>query len=352
MTKRGEKNYVSARFIFQAFGSWFVAPLGFLIAQAIGQGANRYIYLYLLITSLTAGIGLFLNEILAPQETSRCDGGKLQSQPETLSLLLLICLLLGYFYIYDNRLIDSNKILPCLLAFASAASTWFSYKTSRLLCVSLMNNSLKMSKRFCLILGALPPLCSQIFIVTISMLGNHLNLITGSLLVCLCLSLPSFLQYLYARVYLIKFIVFHSANQKDLESALPGETVMIVLLLAFISCLGTVLKSSATNVFGSFANLAFIALNTFSTAAMIITKSRFLASSINESKHHKGSNRLGVYWLSASSLVISYFFTLMPVNNYVNLIVVVALILVGAVFTQLIIFCARNVNLAKAIYAL
>jgi len=351
MAKRSEKNYVSARFIFQAFGSWFVAPLGFLIAQVIGQGANKHIYLYLLITSLSAGIGLFLNEILAPQETRRRSGGKLESQPESLSLLLLICLLLGYFYVYDNRLADGNKILPCLLTFATAVSTWFSYKTSRLLCTSLMDHAFKVSKRFCLTLGALPALCSQIFIVTVSMLGKHLNLIAGSLIVCLWLLLPSLLVYLFARIYLIDCTASDYANQKDLERSFTGEAIIIVLLLAATSYLVTILKSSVANSFGAFSNLGFIALNILSTAVMVATKSRFMVSYLNTSESNKTFNRFSIYCLSVISLAITYFLMLTPFSDSMSLIAAVALILFGAGFTQLIIFYARRVNLARALFA-
>jgi hypothetical protein len=345
MTRKNGYRYFLSRFFFQIIGSWAIAPIGFLVAQALGQGANKYLYLYLIIASLSTGCGLFLNEILAPQNARLKRRSAWTTKSELACFSVMALLLFFYFIVLAE---GSGAKVPTLamvfLVFSSLVASWLSYSTSSLFCQALANESHKLPKRICLALGLLPPLVSQLFVVLISLAGSDISVPIGSILVGLTIFAPSSIQYLFAMSSLRgRSLGFSPAGMATI-TPFRYELFAILTTVLSISMATTLLKSHIAGSASSYSNLAFLALNITGTIAMVFAKSSFLIGSI-EGSSPDGTLRLLGYITSASLSILALGAHLLFPGLFGQFIASFVLIILLSICMQLLLRSARTLSL-------
>jgi hypothetical protein len=306
MIRNSGYRYFLSRFVFQVAGSWIIAPIGFLVAQALGQGANKYLYLYLTIVSLSTGCGLFLNEVLAPKNTYlKCRSEWITKSELACFSVLTLSLFFYFVFLSEGYGLKIPGLAIVFLVFSSLVSSWLSYGTSSSFCRALGNESYKLSKRVCLSLGLFPPLVSQLFVVLISLAGSDVSAPLGYILVCLTVFTPSLVQYLYAKAFLKEQPPNIVSTAISRISPFRFELFAVLTTILSMSIAVTLIKSRIAEAASSYSNLAFLALNAVATIAMISAKSYFLAGSIGGPSSDLALRLLGyIVSLSLSVLVI------------------------------------------------
>jgi hypothetical protein len=306
MIRNNGYRYFLSRFVFQVSGSWIIAPVGFLVAQALGQGANKYLYLYLSIVSLSTGCALFLNEVLAPKNTYLKCRSKWITKSELACFSVLTLSLFFYFvFLSEGYGLKIPGLAIIFIVFSSLVASWLSYGTSSSFCRALGNESCKLSKRVCLTLGLVPPLVSQLFIVLISLAGSDISAPLGYILVCLTIFTPSLVQYLYAKAFLKEQPPSIVSTGISKIATVRFELFAVLSTILSLSIAVTLVKSRIAEAASSYSNLAFLALNAVATIAMISAKSYFLAGSVGGSSSDLALRVPGyIVSLSLSALAI------------------------------------------------
>jgi hypothetical protein len=280
MTGTSGKRYILTRFFFQVFGSWAVAPIGFLVAQALGQGDNKYLYLYLTITSLSAGCGLFLNEILAPQNAFLKRSSLRVANSELACFLFLALSLLLYFSLLAEQTGSSVPSMALVfLVLTALFSSWLSYSTSTIFCRALADKSSNLPRRTCFVLGLVPPIITQLFVIFISFVGSDIPVALGVTLVGLTTFVPSLSQYLYARASLGGRLVGFALERSVMIEKFRHEVLWMLISISAISFSATLLKGHIAELSNAYSNLSFLALNIVGTIVMLYTKSSFFVGS-------------------------------------------------------------------------
>ncbi len=308
MSSQKSRTYFLSRFFAQIAGSWAITPIGFLLAQAMGQGSNQYLHLYLVLSSLTSGCGLFLNEILAPQgaclnvENSRfCKGEMICYAVSALSTSL-------YLILFAAKVpwVAFSTTAGIVLVLATLIALRLSYGSSLLFCRSLTSLGSVLPKRLCVVLGFLPPLVSQLFILMISLVGRDNLAAPGFALLVLIVLMPNLIQYIFAKFWVKGFGSDDCNLSQVMKPPFQGESLIVLLILTAASLTTTLLKSHLSSFAGSYSNLAFLAMNMLATVAMVFTKTSFLSRPLAIASI-ASDNRRAIY-LTASLLCLNAFF--------------------------------------------
>jgi|694.fasta_scaffold137902_3 hypothetical protein len=345
MTGTGSYRYFLSRFFLQACGSWAITPIGFLVAQALGQGANEYIYLYLTIASLSIGGSLILNEILAPQKLYliRRSSWITKSEFACFSLSTL-SILFYFFFLTEGIRIKVPGLAMVFLLSSSLAASWLSYGTSSLFCRALTNESFRLPKKMCLALGLLPTLASQLFVILISLADSRISVNIGYVLVGLTIFTPSFVQYIFVMASLSRYSARISSARTGLIKPFRYELIAILATASTISITTTLLKSRIADSANSYSNLAFLVLNIVATIAMISAKSSFLIGSPGVASSSI-LQRLLAYIISAGLSVLAHGAHLLLPSPFGGFIAYCAFIILLSICLQLLLRSTRSLSL-------
>lgn len=318
-----------------------ITPIGFLVAQALGQGDNEYIYLYLTIASLSIGCSLILNEILAPQKLYLKHRSSWITQSEFACFSLSTLSILFYFSLLaEGPSIKVPGLAMVFLLSSSLAATWLSYRTSSLFCRALANKSFRLPKKKCLALGLLPTLASQLFVILISLANSRISVNIGFGLVGLTIFAPSMVQYIFVAASLSRYLAETPSASIRLSKPFRYELIAILATASSLSVSITLLKSLISSSANSYSNLAFFVLNTIATIAMITTKSSFFIGSLGVASTST-LQRLLVYIISAGLSLLALGAHLLLPNPFGGYIAYCAFIILLSICLQLLLWSTR-----------
>ena len=336
--------YALEKLSWQVLGGWIITPIAFLVAQLVGQGNNKYITLYLVLSSASVGALLFLNEILSAQRAYLSSSTSILKRNECLvGLFQLISVGVSLSFAPDTLWVRSNPILVSILLLASLSSSLLCYD-----CSTRFNRYL-VSKSFCFrntdafSFGIIPQLVSQSFILFILFAGAELTGIQAITVLSILIVLPSLTLNIWLRSK-----VYHPAvreNFLQVRQPFRFEVVIVIISLLSLSASSTLLKAYVSYYINSWGNLMFIALNMLSTASMMLGKALFLSDSSASPAIIPPKIRLFLY-------ICILLLSILPIlrdnralaGNPVLVCSFILIVLVLSVFQQAVLFFSRHIR--------
>lgn len=250
----------------QFLSSWSLMPFALLLAQLTGVAQQpEFITSVLMIASIVP-IQIYLNEVFVPRAVRyRCGIGFAHAVEVFLGTLLLSCWLAWRLELSFG---------PFLLAVGFAQGyVWFSFFASRR--ILEYQADAVIGGRYSYVIGAIIPLTFLILVI-VDWLVNVLGLDAGGLMYLLIL-LPNMFQYLFVR------LCWGTGRDlaNDIISSVEGSPKQRVwigffVLGMFMAMVAQYWKVALASSTADFAALSVYLIVPFSSAWLILSKSRYL----------------------------------------------------------------------------
>lgn len=280
-----------SRFLLTLLSSWFVNPLGILLAHHFGIANTPTVILLLLGAGACVPFQLLMNECLAvgvEHGRFRVTHGQLAGILGIQSICYLISVGLLSPTPFSARSI-------CALGLLLAASTYTSYATA-LSYYNLVIQGL-VSMREAVLIGALPGLTALLVYLTYCLTAALWTELPPHLLL-LVVGLPAVTQFLYVRSRVQKSestptgdVTSERKLGSDPSAVSNVAVVKYVALLSGLAMAGTYLRESIANQSPMYTALVLTLLNSLVSLANTVTRSRHFAAAV--------STRLNVLFLQS-----------------------------------------------------